>query len=457
MIRARFSDPPADHSRGPKMLRIAASGADSWSQCRASWPVRLGLDDAVTPPSQQETQQPDVRPDGRTARTRRRPRRTGLVTHRTKQYARQHGNHIGCTGSMTHATLSHRSAPAAYPSPSGTEPVVWRYSTVDVLGAFIAGMPKAELHLHLEGTLEPELKFELAARNRLELPYGSADEMRAAYGFNNLASFLAVYYEGTSVLLTERDFYDLAMAYFRKARSQNVVYAEVFFDPQAHTARGIPFATVVEGIRRAQQDAEASLGLHTQLIMCFLRDLSAESAMETLEQSLAYREEKNNPPVKFKDVVARARREGYRLTMHCDVDQENSVEHIWQCLDVIRVERIDHGVNALEDEALIREINGRGLGLTVCPISNSYVTGGLKASEIKSLLDAGVRATINSDDPAYFPGYMNENLVAVQRAVPLTREEILHLTRNAFTVSWLSLADRDRYLDALEAYAETAD
>jgi adenosine deaminase len=291
--------------------------------------------------------------------------------------------------------------------------------------------------------------------------------MRAAYGFNDLASFLAVYYEGMSVLLTERDFYDLAIAYFRKARSQNVVYAEVFFDPQAHTARGIPFATVVEGIRRAQQDAEASLGLHTQLIMCFLRDLSAESAMETLEQSLAYRdwivgvgldsEERNNPPVKFKDVLARARREGYRLTLHCDVDQENSVEHIWQCLDVIRVERIDHGVNALDDDALMREVIERGLGLTVCPISNSYVTDGLKAPEIKSLLDAGVRATINSDDPAYFPGYMNENLIAVQRAVQLTREEILRLTRNAFTASWLSPADRDRYLDALEAYAATFD
>ena len=257
------------------------------------------------------------------------------------------------------------------------------------------------------------------------------------------------------------------MAYFRKARSQNVVYAEVFFDPQAHTARGIPFATVVEGIRRAQQDAEASLGLRTQLIMCFLRDLSAESAMETLEQSLAYRdwivgvgldsEERNNPPVKFKDVLARARREGYRLTMHCDVDQANSVEHIWQCLDVIRVERVDHGVNALEDESLIREINERGLGLTVCPISNSYVTDGLKAPEIKSLLDAGVRATVNSDDPAYFPGYMNENLIAVQRAVQLTRDEILQLSRNAFTVSWLSSADRARYLDALEAYGATFD
>jgi adenosine deaminase len=266
-----------------------------------------------------------------------------------------------------------------------------------------------------------------------------------------------------TVLLAEQDFYDLAMAYFRKAHSQNVVYAEVFFDPQAHTTRGIQFATVVEGFRRAQQDAEASFGLRSQLIMCFLRDLTAESAMETLEQSLAYADwivgvgldsdERGHPPVKFEDVFARARTEGYRLTMHCDVDQENSVAHIWQCLDEIRVERVDHGVNALEDAALIKEINRRGLGLTLCPISNSYVTDGLKAVEIKSMLDEGVRATINSDDPAYFSGYMNENLIALQGAVQLTRDEIVQLARNAFTVSWLSREERDGYLDPLAAYA----
>jgi adenine deaminase len=331
------------------------------------------------------------------------------------------------------------------------------------MSTFIAGMPKAELHLHLEGTLEPELKFELAARNGLELPYGSVEEMRAAYDFDDLASFLAVYYEGMSVLLSERDFYDLAMAYFRKVASQNVVYAEVFFDPQAHTSRGVPFATVIDGIHRAQQDAEASLGVRSQLIMCFLRDLSADSAMETLEESLAYRDrivgvgldsdERNNPPVKFKEVFARARREDYRLTMHCDVDQQDSVAHIWQCLDEIRVERVDHGVNALEDPALVTEINQRGLGLTCCPISNSYVTDGLKAAEIKSLLDGGVRATINSDDPAYFPGYVNENLIAVEQAAGLTRDEIVQLGRNAFTISWLDAEQRDAYLDALEAYA----
>jgi len=332
------------------------------------------------------------------------------------------------------------------------------------LSSFIEGMPKAELHLHLEGTLEPELKFDLAVRNGLDLPYGSVDEMRDAYDFDDLPSFLAVYYEGMSVLLTEHDFYDLAMAYFRKAQSQNVVYAEVFFDPQAHTTRGIPFGTFIEGFHRAQQDAEASLGLRTQLIMCFLRDLTAESALDTLEQSLPYKDwiigvgldsdEKDNPPIKFKDVFARARSEGYRLTMHCDVDQENSVEHIWQCLNDIGVERIDHAVNSLEDEALIKEINSRGLGLTVCPISNSYVTDGLKAIEIKIMLDQGMRATINSDDPAYFPGYINENLIAVQAAVNLTRDEIVQLARNAFTISWLAEDDKDRYLNVLEPYAK---
>jgi adenine deaminase len=332
--------------------------------------------------------------------------------------------------------------------------------------SFIEGMPKAELHLHLEGTLEPELKFELAARNGLELPYRSVDEMRAAYEFDDLPSFLAVYYEGMSVLVTEQDFYDLAMAYFRKARSQNVVYAEVFFDPQAHTTRGIPFGRFIEGFHRAQQDAETSLGLRTQLIMCFLRDMSADSAMETLEQSTPYKDwiigvgldsdEKDNPPVKFKDVFARARSEGYRLTMHCDVDQANSVEHIWQCLDEIGVERIDHGVNALEDEDLIGELNRRGLGLTVCPISNRYVTGEPKGPEIKAMLQQGMRVTVNSDDPAYFPGYINENLIAAQAAVDLTRDEILQLGRNAFTIAWLPEQDKERYLDAVERYGQLA-
>ncbi len=334
---------------------------------------------------------------------------------------------------------------------------------MDDRSRFIEGIPKAELHVHLEGTLEAELKVELAARNGLRLPYGSVDEVRAAYEFDDLSSFLGVYYEGMSVLLTEQDFYDLAMAYFRKASSQNVVYAEVFFDPQAHASRGIGFDTVVDGLLRARRDAEASLGLRSQLIMCFLRDMSAASAGETLERSLPYRDgivgvgldsdERDNPPIKFRDVFARARAEGFHLTMHCDVDQENSVEHIWQCLNDIGVERIDHGVNAVEDSALVDEIIRRGLGLTVCPISNSHVTDGLKADEIRRLLDLGVRVTVNSDDPAYFPGYMNENLLALQDAASLTRAEVVRIVKNAFSISWLPEDDRERYLRAVDAYA----
>ncbi|HEY1918727.1 MAG TPA: adenosine deaminase [Streptosporangiaceae bacterium] len=277
------------------------------------------------------------------------------------------------------------------------------------ISSFIAGMPKAELHVHLEGTLEPELKFQLASRNHMSLPYRSAAEMRAAYTFGDLPSFLAMHYEGMSVLQAEEDFYDLAMAYFRTARSQNVVYAEAFFDPQAHTTRGVPFATVLAGIRRAQQDAALELGLRTQLIMCFLRDLPASSALDTLQESLAHRgqivgvgldsDEQGNPPVKFSEVFARARDEGYHLTMHCDVDQQDSVTHIRQCLDDIGVERIDHGVNCLQDDALVRRLRDSAVGLTACPISNSYVSDGL-----------------NSDDPAYFPGYINENLAAYASA-----------------------------------------
>ena len=312
---------------------------------------------------------------------------------------------------------------------------------------FIERMPKAELHVHVEGTLEPELKFDLARRNGIELPYESVEEMRAAYDFDDLPSFLRVYYEGMSVLLTEQDFHDLTTAYLTRAHSQNVLYAEMFFDPQAHTTRGIAYDTVIRGIRRAQVDAQDKLGIRTQFIMCFLRDMSAESAMATLEQSLAYKDwivgvgldsdEKGNPPIKFKAVCARARAEGYRLTMHCDVDQENSTRHIRQTLDDIGVDRIDHGVNALEDEALCEEIIRRGLALTVCPISNGYVTDSLKAVEVRRMLEKGMRATANSDDPAYFPGYMNENLIATQEAAGLARDQIIQLAVNAFGASWL--------------------
>ena len=327
---------------------------------------------------------------------------------------------------------------------------------------FIRSIPKAELHLHIEGTLEPELKFELAARNGLELPYASADQMRAAYAFDDLSSFLAQYYEGMSVLLTEADFCDLAMAYFERVAAQGLVYAEMFFDPQAHTSRGVGFETVISGLRRAQVEADGRWGIRSQLIMCFLRDHSVESAFEALEQASAYREwivgvgldsdERDNPPVKFRDVFAAARQQGYRLTMHCDVDQQDTTVHIRQCLEDIGVERIDHGSNALDDPALVDELRRRGIGLTCCPISNSHISGGTKAAQIRELHERGVLVTVNSDDPAYFPGYVGDNLLRLQREAALSRDDVVRLVRNAFLISWLDDADRQAYLDRLEGW-----
>jgi adenine deaminase len=337
---------------------------------------------------------------------------------------------------------------------------------VSGIESFIAGLPKAELHLHIEGTLEPELKFELAARNGVSLPYGSAAAIRSGYAFTDLTSFLAAYYQGMSVLLTEQDFYDLAMAYFRRASADRVVYAEIFFDPQAHTSRGVPFEVVIGGLHRARLDAQAELGLRVQLIMCFLRDMSAQSAAHTLEQSLPHRDkiigvgldsdERDNPPVKFKQVFEAARGHGYRLTMHCDVDQADSVGHIWQCLDDIGVERIDHGVNCVEDDALVTRLSRDGIGLTVCPVSNRWVTGGLKAAELETLLDRSVRVTVNSDDPAYFGAYVNQNLAAAQEAAGLTAAELARLARHSFEIAWLSPPDRARYLSDLDTYLRHA-
>jgi len=334
---------------------------------------------------------------------------------------------------------------------------------VSGIRTFIEGLPKAELHLHLEGTLEPELKFKLSDRNGIEIPYSTVEEVKASYVFHDLTSFLVGYYDGMGVLQREQDFYDLAMAYFEKAHSQNIVYAEPFFDPQAHTSRGVPFEDVVTGIHRAQVDAENRLGLKSNLIMCFLRDMPAESAMETLEASLPFKDwiigvgldsdERGNPPSKFKDVFARARAEGYHLTMHCDVNQEDSVDHIWYAINEIGVERIDHGVNSLEDDALIAEIKRRNLPLTVCPVSNRYVTGSLTTDEIKTMLDEGLRVMINSDDPAYMQAYLNENLIALAEDGAFTREQLTQLARNSFLATWASDSDIARYLAMVDEYA----
>ncbi|GAB5415215.1 MAG: adenosine deaminase [Congregibacter sp.] len=324
---------------------------------------------------------------------------------------------------------------------------------------FIQSLPKAELHVHLEGTLEPEHIFALAERNGIALEYKTPEEVVAAYDFHDLPSFLKIYYAAMDVLREEADFYELAMHYFQRAAAQNVVYVEPFFDPQAHTSRGVAFDTVINGIHRAQQDAKAKLGVESNLIMCFLRDMSAESAAEHLELAKPHldkligvgldSDEKDNPPSKFAAVFADARALGLKLTMHCDVNQKDIVEHIHECMDLIQVDRIDHGINALEDEALCAEIARRGLGLTVCPVSNRFVVQNLTGDEIRQMLAKGMKATINSDDPAYFRAYMNENLQALVDDADFTRDELVTLTRNAFEVSWLPQSRIDHYVERL--------
>lgn len=326
--------------------------------------------------------------------------------------------------------------------------------------AFVQQLPKAELHVHLEGTLEPEHIFSLAQRNGIELEYKTPEDVVAAYDFHDLPSFLSIYYAAMDVLRTEDDFYELAMHYFQRAADQNVVYVEPFFDPQAHTSRGVAFDTVINGIARAQADAASLLGVESNLIMCFLRDMSADSAAEHLEMAMGHldkligvgldSDEKDNPPSKFAEVFARARDLGLKLTMHCDVNQKDILDHIGECLDLIVVDRIDHGVNALQDDALCTEIARRGLGLTVCPISNRFVVQNLTGDEIRNMLARGMKATINSDDPAYFRAYMNENLMALVEEADFTKDELMTLTRNAFEVSWMSDDRKTDYLKRLE-------
>jgi adenosine deaminase len=332
------------------------------------------------------------------------------------------------------------------------------------VSTYIRELPKAELHVHLEGTLEPELSFALAKKNGVSLEYETPEALVAAYDFHDLPSFLAIYYKAMNVLQTEQDFFDLTWQYLLKASSQNVVYAEMFFDPQAHTTRGVEFETVIQGIHRAQTLAAKELGINTQLIMCFLRDLSVESALTTLEQSLPFKDwiigvgldsdEENNPPMKFADVFRRAREARYKLTMHCDVNQKNTLVHIGQCLDAIKVDRIDHGINSLEDPALCTKIREQGIGLTVCPISNRFVVQDLTANQIRRMLQLGMRVTINSDDPAYFRAYVNENLVALHEEGGLTLDEITTLIANGFEVAWIDAPQRAGYLAQLNSFVQ---
>ncbi len=330
------------------------------------------------------------------------------------------------------------------------------------LRAFAHGLPKAELHLHLEGTLEPELKFELAARNGIELAEKTVDEVKATYNFTDLTSFLAVYYPAMEVLQTADDFFDLAWAYLQRAAAEGVVHAEMFFDPQAHTSRGVPFENVITGYHRAAEKAP-ELGISADLILCFLRDFSADSAAETLAQALPYKEwiigvgldsdERDNPPSKFASVFAAARDAGLRLTMHCDIDQIGSIDNIRTVIEDIGVDRIDHGTNIVEDDSLVELVKEKGLGLTCCPVSNSFVTEQMKSDEIVGLLRRGVRVMLNSDDPAYFGAYVGDNYVALAEHANLTPRDLVQLAINSFEASWLSDERRAEYIASVEKFA----
>jgi adenosine deaminase len=326
-------------------------------------------------------------------------------------------------------------------------------------------LPKAELHLHIEGTLEPELMFELARRNSVRLPYPDAEAVRRAYRFSDLQSFLDVYYRACSVLIHERDFYELTAAYLTRARAQGVRHVEIFFDPQTHTGRGIKLETVVRGIDRALSEAR-QMGMTSHLIMCFLRDLPVGDAMATLEQALAHRDvifgvgldsaEAPHPPQKFGEVFARALAAGFRAVAHAG--EEGPPEYIWQALDVLGAERIDHGVRCLEDRRLVQRLAADRIPLTVCPFSNVKlrVVETLERHPLATMLEHGLCATVNSDDPAYFGGYVGENLAGVAKALRLDDEALIQLVRNSFQASFLDDAARARHLAVLEAELNAA-
>jgi adenine deaminase len=328
---------------------------------------------------------------------------------------------------------------------------------------FIRALPKAELHVHIEGTLEPELAFQLAAKHGVKLPYASVEELRRAYQFKDLQSFLDIYYAGSEVLRDAEDFYLLTRAYLKKAHAQGVVHVEIFFDPQAHSARGVALSAVLDGMRRALLEAESQLGITFRLIMCFLRHLSAAEAMRTLEEALAYKSvlaavgldssESGHPPEKFVDVFARARQAGLPGVAHAG--EEGPPAYIHGALDALQVFRIDHGVRCEEDEALMQRLARERIPLTMCPLSNVKlkVFDEIESHNLKRLLERGLCVTVNSDDPAYFGGYLLENYLAVQQGLDLSRAELATLARNSFEASMLAPADKQRWLAAIDARA----
>ncbi|WOR14080.1 adenosine deaminase [Hyphomonas sp. FCG-A18] len=331
------------------------------------------------------------------------------------------------------------------------------------INALIAALPKAELHLHLEGSLEPEQMMQFAQRNGVTLPFKTLEEVKAAYNFSNLQDFLDIYYQGMSVLQTQADFHDLTDAYLQRCAEDNVRHVEVFFDPQGHTDRGLPFSTPIEGILSALDSAKDKYGISYKLIMCFLRHLSEEAAFETLKQAEPYMDrihgvgldssELGHPPSKFQNVFAAAREKGLKLVAHAG--EEGPPEYVYEALDLLKIDRIDHGNRLLEDEALIARVRDEGLTLTVCPLSNLSlcVVDDLKDHPMKRMLELGLKATMNSDDPAYFGGYVNQNYRETAEAVGLSADEIITLARNSFTGSFLSEAEIADHLAEIDRVA----
>ena len=334
------------------------------------------------------------------------------------------------------------------------------------MDSFLRDLPKVELHLHIEGTLEPEHMFALARRNHVAVPFDSVDAVRRAYVFSSLQSFLDIYYAGCRALLAEQDFYELTAAYLARMAAQHVRHVEIFFDPQTHTERGVAFRTIVAGIHRALDEGQRQWGITSRLIMCFLRHLSADSAMATLRQAEAFApwisavgldsSEVGHPPEKFRAVFDRARAAGFRAVAHAG--GEGPPEYIWQALDLLKASRIDHGVRCLEDRRLVDRLVAEQVPLTVCPLSNVKlrVFPSMAEHNLRRLLDLGVRVTVNSDDPAYFGGYLTDNLEAAQEALGLGHEELRTLSRNAFEASFLAREEQQRHGAALDAYAGVA-
>lgn len=327
------------------------------------------------------------------------------------------------------------------------------------LSEYIKQVPKAELHLHIEGTFEPELMFEIAKRNKVSIPYENVEAVKKAYQFGNLQDFLDIYYAGANVLLLEQDFYDLTMAYFKHCAEENIVHTEIMFDPQTHTRRGVEFSTVINGIQRAREDAEKNYGISSLLIMSYLRHLSEDDAFETLQQSLPYKHlikmvgldssEKGNPPSKFQKVFEASVKEGFIPVAHAG--EEGPAEYIWEALDLLKVARIDHGNNCLTDPKLIERLVSEKVSLTVCPLSNTSLRNVDKIENhpLKKMLDLGLKVTVNSDDPAYFGGYLTQNYLSVIEALDLSMEEVKQLVRNSFEYSFLTAEQKLKHLEKI--------